>query len=267
MTSFPEYLNLIDDRSAALRAAVTAASDNSARVPGCPAWNLRDLVLHLGRVQRFWSVVVAAGPADRPPPLEAVPEPEPTGDLLEWSAGSTRLLLAALGDAGPDAPSWTWWPTSGAPQTVAAVARHQVEEAGVHAYDAQDAIGKPEPVPAAVAVDGVAEFLQVTFGAEGPWLHPPARVAFTADEGPSWVLDLSEAGAALDPARPGPAADAPGSGAALHSPGARGGVAATVRGPASDILLALYSRIPLSRLQIDGDAGLIDRLQAWGDTE
>src|SRR4051794_33690328 len=78
---------------------------------------------------------------------------------------------------------------------------------------------------------------------------------------------LSEAGAALDPARPGPAADAAGADAALHSPGARGGVAATVRGPASDILLALYSRIPLSRLQIDGDAGLIDRLQAWGDTE
>ena len=85
---------------------------------------------------------------------------DPHGDLPEWSAESTRLLLAALGEAGPDAACWTWWPLSDAPQTAGAVARHQVQEAGVHAYDAQEAIGKPEPIPAAVAVDGVGEFLR-----------------------------------------------------------------------------------------------------------
>jgi uncharacterized protein (TIGR03083 family) len=248
MTSYPEYLNLIDDRSAALRDAVRASPELTARVPGCPAWNVQDLVAHLGQVQRFWSVVVAAGPADGPPPRESIPDPVPAGDLLEWSASSTRLLLAALGSAGPDAPSWTWWPTSGAPQTASAVARHQVEEAAVHAYDAQEAIGKPAPLPIGVAVDGVAEFLQVTFGAEGPWPDPPSRVLFATDEGPSWLLDLSDTGATVDPAAPG---DPP---------------AATVQGPASDILLALYDRIPLSRLHIDGDAGLVGRLKTWGDT-
>ncbi len=131
--SYPEYLKLIDDRSAALRAAVSAAPDLEARVPGCPAWNLKDLVLHLGHVQRFWAVVVAAGEADAPPPRESIPGAVPAGDLLEWSAESTERLVAALGAAGSDAPSWTWWPSAAGARSSSAVARHQVAEAGVHA--------------------------------------------------------------------------------------------------------------------------------------
>jgi uncharacterized protein (TIGR03083 family) len=249
MTTYTEYLTLIDDRSAALRAAVAAAPGLDARVPGCPAWSLHDLVVHLGQVQRFWSMVVSAGEADGPPPREAVPGAEPAGDLLEWSAESTRLLLNALEKAGPDAPCWAWWPDTVAPNSSTAVARHQVEEAGVHAWDAQDAAGDPAPVPSAVAVESVGEFLQVTYGAEGSWPDLSARVDFATDEGPSWVLDLSEAGAVVDPRVPGGTADA------------------TVRGPASDILLALYRRIPLSRLRIDGDAALVTRLREWGDTD
>ena len=49
----------------------------------------------------------------------------------------------------------SWWPESAAPLTVVTVARHQVQEAAVHAWDAQSADGKPEPIPAAAAVDAV----------------------------------------------------------------------------------------------------------------
>jgi uncharacterized protein (TIGR03083 family) len=247
--SYPEYLKLIDDRSAALRAAVAAAPDLDARVPGCPAWNLKDLVLHLGQVQRFWAVVVAAGEADAPPPRESIPGAMPAGDLLEWSAESTELLVTALASAGEDAPSWAWWPSAAAPRSSTAVARHQVAESGVHAWDAQDAIGRPAAVPEPVALDAVAEFLQVTYGAEGSWPELGAQIKFVADEGTSWVLDLSELGARVDPAD------------------SAGTVDATVRGPASDILLVLYGRIPLSRLTINGDAGLVGRLREWGDTD
>jgi uncharacterized protein (TIGR03083 family) len=250
MTETPthaEFLSLVDERSTALREAVAGASDLDARVPGCPDWSLRDLVAHLGEVQRFWAVVVRAGEADGPPARELIVGAEPRGDLLEWFAESTRLLLAALDEVGPQARCWTWWPLSGAPQTAGAVARHQAQEAAVHAYDAQETIGKPEPVPAAVAVDAVGEFLQVTYGAEGPWPHPPARVLFACAEGPSWTLELSPAGARLDP-----------------SPG--GEPVATVHGGASDMLLALFGRVPLDTLRIDGDRAVIDRLRAWGDT-
>ncbi|BFU45882.1 maleylpyruvate isomerase family mycothiol-dependent enzyme [Krasilnikovia sp. MM14-A1004] len=245
--AFPELLSLIDGRSVALRAAV-AAGALDAPVPGCPDWSLRDLTVHLGQVQRFWAVVVAdADPAAAPTP-ERVPDPQPHGDLLDWSAESTRLLLDALGEAGPSQPCWTWWGPSGAPMTAGAVARHQVQEAAVHAFDAQEAFGAPEPLPGPVAVDGVAEFVQVGLGSEGAWPHPPARIAFTATEGPSWLVDLSGAGARLDP---------DGGGEPLT----------TVRAPAGDIVLALYRRIPLERVEVEGDRALAQRLLAWGDTE
>jgi len=245
--SFPGLLDLIAERSAAFREAVAAADDLAARVPGCPDWSLRDLVAHLGAVQRFWAVVVAAGPADAPPSAEAIGDQTPHGDLVEWLAESTRLLLAALRAADPELGCWAWWAASGAPMTVAAVARHQVQEAAVHAYDAQETIGKPEPLPASVAVDGVPEFLEVGLGSMGTWPHRPARIAMSAVEGPTWVLDLTPSGARTDPA-------------------AGGEPLVTLRGPASDLVLACYGRIPLDRLLVDGDRATAEALFAWTKT-
>ncbi|MFC7528833.1 maleylpyruvate isomerase family mycothiol-dependent enzyme [Actinoplanes sp. GCM10030250] len=241
--SFPELLSLIEARSEALREAAGPA-DPEARVPGCPEWSLRDLVAHLGGVQRFWAVTVSLADDSAPPPEEQRPDREPHGDLLEWSAESTRLLLTALGAARPDAPSWAWWAGSGAPLTAGAVARHQVQEAAVHAFDAQETIGKPEPIPAAVAVDGVAEFLSVFLGTLGPWPHRPARVAFQAIEGPSWTLDLSPSGAHADPA-------------------ASGEPVTRIHGTASDLVLWLYRRIALSSVRIDGDRAVAEQLREW----
>lgn len=245
---FADLLTLLDDRSAALREAVASAPDLRARVPGCPDWTLRDLVAHLGEVQRFWAVVVRAGAADGPPPPEARGDMAPHGDLLEWSAESTGMLRDALRETGPDAPSWTWWGASGAPMTAGAVARHQMQEAAVHAYDAQDTIGKREPVPAAVAVDSVAEFLQVSLGSSGAWPHRPARLVFAAVEGPTWTVDLTPEGAKAEPA-------------------AAGEPVATVRGTASDLILALFGRVSLDRLRIEGDATVVDDLIAWVDND
>jgi uncharacterized protein (TIGR03083 family) len=250
---FAELLILIDERSAALRDAVAATGDLGARVPGCPEWTLRDLVAHLGGVQRFWALVVRQADPAAPPTAEQFPDAQPPadlsqGDLLDWFADSTVSLLGALRKAGPDSPAWTWWAKSEAPMTAGAVARHQVQEAAVHAWDAQDTIGKREPLPAAVAVDGVAEFLRVGLGAQGAWPHRPARVAFTATEGPSWVLDLSPSGARLDP---------PASGAPL----------ATVHASASDLVLSLYGRLPFEDIRVDGDRAVLKELRDWGNTE
>jgi uncharacterized protein (TIGR03083 family) len=241
---FPELLDLVAERSAALREAVTAG-DPGARVPGCPDWSLRDLVSHLGAVQRFWADVVAAGPADGPPPFV---EGEPGGDLLEWSAESTRLLIDALRVAGPDRDCWTWWGASEAPMTSSAVARHQVQEAAVHAWDAQESVGKPEPIPASVAVDTIDELLVVTLGSIGAWPHRPARIALSAVEGPTWLVDLTPSGAKAGPA-------------------AGGEPLATIRGSASDLVLAVYKRIPLERIDVDGDRQAVEEFLAWTDTE
>ncbi|AGZ40435.1 maleylpyruvate isomerase family mycothiol-dependent enzyme [Actinoplanes friuliensis] len=241
---FPELLDLIAERSATFRSAFATTGDLGLRVPGCPDWTLRDLVVHLGQVQRSWAVRVAAGPADKP---ATVTHEEPTGDLGEWSADSTRVLLDALRAAGPDRDCWTWWGESEAPMTSGAVARHQVQEAAVHAWDAQETIGKPEPIPAGVAVDTVDEFLVVTLGSLGAWPHRPARFALSAVEGPAWTLDLTPAGVKSGPA-------------------ASGEPLATLRGSASDLVLALYHRIPLDSLDVDGDRKAVEELLAWAGT-
>jgi uncharacterized protein (TIGR03083 family) len=245
MPPYPDLLDLIDERATAFREAA-AAADRAARVPGCPDWTVSDLVAHLGEVHRFWAVTVAAGPADGPPSAEALGDRTPHGDLFEWSAESTRLLLEALRAAPAERGCWTWWGASEAPMTVGAVARHQVHEAAVHTYDAQEAAGKPEPVPAAVAVDAVPEVLVVSLGSLGAWPHRPARLALSAVEGPTWLLDLTPAGAKADPA-------------------ASGEPVATIRASASDLLLLLFRRIGADAVSVTGDRTVVDELLAWTD--
>ncbi|GIF07237.1 maleylpyruvate isomerase family mycothiol-dependent enzyme [Actinoplanes siamensis] len=242
--TFLELVTLVEERSAALRAAASAAPDLGARVPGCPDWSLRDLVAHLGEVHRFWALTVTEADPSGPPPRQRLGSTLPQSDLLEWLAESTRMLGAALRAAGPEAPCWSWWSPEVAPRTAHAVARHQVQEAAVHAYDAWEALGKPEPLPAAVAVDGVSEFLSTCLSSLGAWPHRPARVRYQAIEGPVWTVDLSPAGVTPDPA-------------------AGGEPVTRVHGTASDLVLLLYRRIPLDAVRIDGDREVAAQLREW----
>jgi uncharacterized protein (TIGR03083 family) len=248
--TFPEMLTLIEDRSAVLRAAA-AEVDLDSLVPGCPDWSVRDLVAHLGEVQRTWAYIVAAGPSDEPPGEDEIPRTEPDGDLLAWSAASTGALIAALTAAGPDQGCWTWWAAaSSAPATAGAVARHQVQEAAVHAFDAQESAGHAEPLPAGVARDGVNEFVTVGLASMGPWPHEPGQVALDADGAATLVLDLGVDGARVHGPADGPS-----------KPGA------WLRGTASDLVLTLYGRNAPGEVEIDGDDELAQQLLEWPDNE
>ena len=244
---FEGLLALVEDRSAVLRESAAGSPDLDVRVPSCPDWSLRDLVGHLTEVHQFWAAAVAAGPAERPPavtpPDDALPDDAPPADLLSRSAEATRELIAALRAAGPAMGCWTWWGRSGVPMTSGAVARHQVQEAAVHAFDAQLATGAPRPVPAVVALDGIAEFIGVSHGTAGPWPYEPARIGLHAAEGESWLLDLKAPGSPVPDGQPETAAD-------LH-------------GPASTLLLTLHGRLPLESLRIQGDRATLENLLGW----
>ena len=136
--------------------AATIALDR--RVPGCPDWMLRDLVWHLGRVQEFWTMVVRAGVDERPEFDERKPGPSDAGELADWMRASTRELLDALRAAPADTPAWTWW---NEPRTAGAIGRHQAQEAAVHRWDAQSAVGTPQVLPAPLADDGGEEVLEI----------------------------------------------------------------------------------------------------------
>jgi uncharacterized protein (TIGR03083 family) len=245
--SFSDMLALIEDRSAALRESAAQAGFE-APVPGCPDWTVSDLVTHLGQVQLFWAAAVEVGPAEAPPAEDIIGDREPHGDLIAWSADATARLMAALQDAGPNRLCWTWWEeAAAAPSTSEAIARHQVQEAAVHAFDAQQAAGHGEPLPPAAAADGVNEFITVELPTNGPWPFEPATVILETGLGGSWLLDLGTpvihvlAGDVHGDAKP----------------------TATVTADPSDMVLAFYHRDTASDLQIDGDAELVPQLLNW----
>ena len=242
--AFDDLLVLIEDRSAALRAGVAGAPDPHVRVPSCPGWSLRDLVRHLTDVHRFWAAAVAAGPSEKPPEPAPVADAE-SADPVSRSAAATEELISALRAAGPASGCWTWWGGSDVPMTSGAVARHQVHEAAVHAFDAQLATGTPQPVPEVVALDGIAAFIDVAHGTAGPWPHRPVRIGLHAAEGVSWLVDLTASGARRVDGPQETAAD-------LH-------------GAASDLLLTLHRRLPLDSLRGEGDRAVLEDLLSWPD--
>ncbi|MEV6635380.1 maleylpyruvate isomerase family mycothiol-dependent enzyme [Actinoplanes sp. NPDC051470] len=245
---FPDLLRAIDDRSAAFRAAVASAPSLDVTVPTCPEWTLFDLVKHLGEGRRAWAATVVAGPQAT---AKVIPQGEPAAPreseaLAEWSAESTRQLLDALREAGPDRACWAWWGRSQSPLTCAAVARRQLAEIAVHTYDAQLTVGAPEPLPDAIAVDAAEEFLTTFCTTTVAWPHEPAVVDYHVGEGRSWRNQLSGDGARVFRlAGPGQAADA------------------TAEGSAHELVLALYGRLPLDSLKLDGNRLLFDQLVEW----
>jgi uncharacterized protein (TIGR03083 family) len=190
------------------------------KVPSCPAWTLRDLVWHLGRVQRFWAKAVRTA-ADTEPKFEAAQTgPHDADGLARWMRESTHELLQSLHDHSWATPAWTWWKH---PRTVGAIARHQVQEAAVHRWDAQLAIGTPEPLPDAVAADGFDEFLEIA-----RQLRDSAPITFVAiDTGRSF--DLSD-----------------------------GNPRATVSATAADLVLLLHGRRTLTHADVEGDPMLVE---------
>ena len=126
----------------------------------------------------------------------------------------------------------------------------RLPEIAVYTHDAQRTLGAPQPLPDEVALDGF-DYCQFTLCATtAPWPHDPAVVDYHATEGRSWRLRLSAAGAQVAHLTPA-AGEAPDT------------ADVSARGPASDLVLFFYGRIPLDSLQFEGDRRIFDQLAAW----
>lgn len=130
------------------------------------------------------------GAAPRPDQLP----PDPEGDLAAVGAyvreGSARLLQA-LHDVDPDAPTWHPFPVE--PKLAGLWRRRQAQEASVHRWDAERAIGGTPTIEAAFAADGVDEYWHVMLPRmlirEGR-STPGTRIATVAlDTGQRWCVD------------------------------------------------------------------------------
>jgi uncharacterized protein (TIGR03083 family) len=219
-------------------AATTAVLDVGwrARVPACPGWSLADLVWHLAEVQRFWAWVVRTRAQD-PSHYERATR-HPDDELLAYGAARSAELEAALAAADPALRVWTWTGT----QDLAWVLRRQAQEAVVHTVDAEQVLGDVRPVPADLGLDGIEEWLEVMVpGAlpDGPpaGAHPVVLHAVDADAERTLF------------------------------PGARDLPAAVLTGTAGDLLLAVWRRLPLEALTVDGDAAIAAAMLASVDLE
>lgn len=252
--AFADQLLLIDERSAAFRAAVSAVPGLDVRMPTIPERTLFDHVQHVGMGRRKAAAIVAAGPADAPPEESAwgagTGAPGEREALLAWWDESVEHLVAVLREAGPDRRCWTWWDDSPSPQTSGAWARRQLHEIAVHTVDVQLAGGAPQPIPEEIAVDGFDDCQFTLCATTVAWPHEPAVVDYHAMEGRCWRLRLSNEGAQVTRLSPDAGADA-------HATNA------SARGTASDLVLFFYGRLPLESLRFDGDRRVFDQLAAW----
>jgi uncharacterized protein (TIGR03083 family) len=197
-------------------------ADPLARVPSCPDWSVKDLVSHLTEVHYFWALVVDKGLTDLSAlqQMEHPSTPDDYRDLVALGRQMAERMTTTLASADQSAEVWSW----ASQNDVAFVTRHQVQEAAIHRWDIQAATpAGPSPVAPDVADDSIDEFLRVSLPSRNEWTPGSETVHIhCADTGSDWFLEPSGA----VEARPG-SADV------------------TISAPASDVLLALYRRVPL----------------------
>ena len=214
--------------------AVSASVNMDAPVEHCPGWTVRDLVVHIGEVQRFWVRIVSerltARPTDGPRGLPEGAEP------IEWFRAQTTALALVFAACADDVLMWTWWEPE---QHAGWVKRRQLNEVAVHAWDAANAVGMARPIPTEVAIEGLQEFVDVFAGdlREGVTPPPVALVATDCD----WSAVLFRGGS------PGDVHDVPDVPDVPDAPDAPVGETVLpsleLRGTASDLLLSVWSRL------------------------
>ncbi|HSO96822.1 MAG TPA: maleylpyruvate isomerase family mycothiol-dependent enzyme [Acidimicrobiia bacterium] len=207
-------------------------------IPSCPDWDVAELLGHMGRVYRWAAACVETNTRVSPRDLPGPPARE---ERVQWvQDGATRILEVL--DQPPDTPAWTWSPDG----TVGFWQRRQAHETLIHRVDAEQASGPATPVPAALAVDGIDEWLSLVPNrlASPPVVGTGETVHFhcvdaDADGDGEWLIRLTPDGLEVE---------------ATH---AKADVAA--RGPASDLLLVLLRRQPPETVEVLGETAVLGR--------
>lgn len=218
-------------------------------VPSCPEWTMEFLVRHLGAIYQWLRSHASRGVTDLPDGRPA-PDDAPTGEAaLTWWDNEYAAVLDFLDELDPHLPAWNWAPQ---PKQAGFWVRRMAHETAVHRWDAQMAIGLSEPIEPELAADGVSEVLD-------SWL-PAGRRRGAADRigvvqlaatdiEEEWFVRLrGEGGIALLDTDTLLDDD---------DPPAR----ALAQGTASDLMLALWGRVPFDVLDVSGDATLLPSLR------
>ncbi|MDT3440520.1 maleylpyruvate isomerase family mycothiol-dependent enzyme [Pseudofrankia sp. BMG5.37] len=235
-----DYPALFQTEAEALLAA--AAKDLDAPVPSCPGWDNRRLLSHVGRLLDSTVTHLPRGVVDPPPRVERPPAENDA--LVEYFRRGVAGTLAAFRDLDPAAPAWNF---TLEPQVAAFWRRRLSHETQIHAWDAAGAVGETREFDPVFAADGVDEALRILLPAiRAAGLSAPgdgtAHIHLTDTPG-EWMISLT--GDTVDVTEG-------------HHKGDAG-----LRGPASQVLLALWGRIPFDApgLTAFGDQDLLTALR------
>jgi uncharacterized protein (TIGR03083 family) len=260
MPSKDLYIDAVRTNSALL--ADAARHGLREPVPTCPGWYVATLVAHIGEVQRFWALQVdtraqeatmlpdsafesvpgllvwsraaEAGTTD----LENIPE-----DLIPWFEEATECLVRAFEEANLEDQIWHW---SGDNRAIVHM-RNQAMEATVHRFDAQNAHGPTTPIDPEIALEGIEQHFDTQIPAARGWGKPDQGHGETyhfhrTDGAGEWLVRFE------------------GDDVAVTHEHAKGDIA--VRGTAENLFLWLWGRLPADRLEVHGDASLLERYRA-----
>jgi uncharacterized protein (TIGR03083 family) len=230
MLTDAEYLAILRHEGDAFAGSIARALD--VPIASCEPWVGAELLWHLIEVHYSWKFIVETHLMNSD---DYVPRSKPADkDLLsEYRAGLDELINV-LSSLDPGRSCWTW----AGIHDVAWVIRRMAHETAVHAWDAQCATGSTSEIDAALASDGIDEFVHVMVMGnmreeEGP-LTGSVHIHCTDVEG-EWLIAPTDT-----------------SDVVVTREHAKGDCA--IRGSASSLLLGLWRRIPMSSLEVIGSS-------------
>ena len=214
--------------------------DLDAPVPTCGDWAIRDLVAHMGWVHGLVGEYVTRR-AVKPLTREEMPNPPSDDSVTDFAAACLERLVDGLAGVEPDTPVWNWSPR----QDAAFYFRRMLHETSVHRWDAENSLGDAAAVDGEQGRDGVDEFFDFVLpNAQARKRRELPRGSIhlhrTDGEG-EWLVRGAEDGEIVT--------------RRVHAKGD-----AAVRGTGGELFLAMWNRLPLSSLQVFGDA---DAARAW----
>jgi uncharacterized protein (TIGR03083 family) len=231
-----DFVGAIEREGLALGRTITRGAER--RIAVYPHWTLLDLVAHTGTVHRWVAGLVTSG-SFRPPARPGHRDRDP-GRLSEWFAEGLVLVIDVLRNTDPDRPVWTM----AADRTAGFWRRRMAHETAAHRWDAEQAIGHPQPIDPPIALTGIPETLEIHVvrpltGAEVR--GNGERIALrTTDVSGAWVVTLQPNRVEFE-ASAGPAD-------------------VTLSGSASSVWLSLMGR-PVSDVAARGDKDCLTRFQ------
>ncbi len=233
-----EYIAAIRREGAALVDGARSAGVGRS-VPSCGEWTVADVCAHVGRLHRWAALIVEHRPADPVGHWKKLEFPNGPA-VVDFVADGYTLLADVLAGAEPSEPCWSWIDD----RTVGFWSRRQANELAVHRWDVQHAAGAAQPIDRELAVDGIQELFDILpFRPGGAPTGTGETIHLHCTDGDGeWLVRLEP------------------DGVTVVNEHAKGDVAA--RGIASDLLLMMWGRIPVDRVETFGDASLLTR---WSD--